>query len=174
MGPMAGLNRCGISRPHWHSIPDRPARSLSRYTDWATRPTLISLVAWNNQIIMCLAECKSSNIALDMMCDVRSSRLTFATCLTSKLEGSRSHSLVEFFIFFVWDVDDWIYGVRKVLVLTSATVHSLNLPLWDILVKIYANGQYPLITKPQFVISLPISPFPAPVTGELYITWSNK
>jgi hypothetical protein len=26
-GPQAGLDRCGKSRPHWDSIPDRPARS---------------------------------------------------------------------------------------------------------------------------------------------------
>ena len=27
MGPRAGLDRCGKSRPYWDSIPDRPARS---------------------------------------------------------------------------------------------------------------------------------------------------
>jgi len=31
VGPRAGLNRCGKSRPHWDLIPDRPARSQSLY-----------------------------------------------------------------------------------------------------------------------------------------------
>ena len=30
VGPRAGLDRCGISRPHRNSIPDRPAHSLYR------------------------------------------------------------------------------------------------------------------------------------------------
>ena len=29
--PRAGLDRCGKSRPHWDSIPNRPARSQSLY-----------------------------------------------------------------------------------------------------------------------------------------------
>ena len=31
MDPRAGLDRCGKSRPHQDSIPDRPARSQSLY-----------------------------------------------------------------------------------------------------------------------------------------------
>jgi hypothetical protein len=31
VGPRAGLDRCGKSRPHQDSIPDRPARSQSLY-----------------------------------------------------------------------------------------------------------------------------------------------
>ena len=31
MGPRAGLDRSGKSRPHWNSIPNRPARSQSLY-----------------------------------------------------------------------------------------------------------------------------------------------
>ena len=31
MGPRAGLDKCGISRPHRDSIPGRPARSQSLY-----------------------------------------------------------------------------------------------------------------------------------------------
>ena len=31
MGPRAGLDRCGISRPTGNRSPDRPARSLSLY-----------------------------------------------------------------------------------------------------------------------------------------------
>ena len=31
MGPRAGLDRCGKSRPHWDSVPDRPAPSQSLY-----------------------------------------------------------------------------------------------------------------------------------------------
>ena len=31
MGPTAGLDECGKSRPHRDSIPDRPARSQSLY-----------------------------------------------------------------------------------------------------------------------------------------------
>jgi len=31
VGPRAGLDRCGKSRPHRDSIPDRPARSQSIY-----------------------------------------------------------------------------------------------------------------------------------------------
>ena len=31
VGPRAGLDRCGKSRPHRNSIPDRPARSQSLY-----------------------------------------------------------------------------------------------------------------------------------------------
>jgi len=31
VGPRAGLDRCGKSRPHRDSIPDRPARSQSLY-----------------------------------------------------------------------------------------------------------------------------------------------
>jgi len=32
LGPRAGMNRCGISRPRWYSKPGPPAHS---YTDWA-------------------------------------------------------------------------------------------------------------------------------------------
>jgi len=31
VGPRAGLDGCGKSRPNWDSIPDRPARSHSLY-----------------------------------------------------------------------------------------------------------------------------------------------
>jgi hypothetical protein len=31
VGPRAGLDRYDKSRPHWDSIPDRPARSQSLY-----------------------------------------------------------------------------------------------------------------------------------------------
>jgi len=31
VGTRASLDRCRKSRPHWDSIPDRPARSLSLY-----------------------------------------------------------------------------------------------------------------------------------------------
>jgi len=31
----------GKSRPHRHSIPDRPTRIVSRYTDWTIRHTMI-------------------------------------------------------------------------------------------------------------------------------------
>jgi len=36
----------GKSRPHWDSIRDRP--SVSRYTDWATRPTHVTIVHVSN------------------------------------------------------------------------------------------------------------------------------
>jgi len=34
----------GKSRPHWDSIPDHPA-VVSCYTDWATRPTVVTVLA---------------------------------------------------------------------------------------------------------------------------------
>jgi hypothetical protein len=47
VGPRTGLDRCGISRPHRDSIP-RPISS--RYTDYATRPTVVVVPEVNNGI----------------------------------------------------------------------------------------------------------------------------
>ena len=38
VGPRAGLDRCGISRPHRDSIPGTVQLVASRYTYYATRP----------------------------------------------------------------------------------------------------------------------------------------
>ena len=38
VGPRAGLDRCGKSRPHRDSIPGPSSPVASRYTDCATRP----------------------------------------------------------------------------------------------------------------------------------------
>ena len=43
MGPRAGLDGCGKSRPHRDSIADRPGRSQSLH-DYATRP--IAVMCW--------------------------------------------------------------------------------------------------------------------------------
>jgi len=45
MGPRAGLDRCGKSRPHQDSIPDRPARSHSLYR--------LSFPAHVNLLVLC-------------------------------------------------------------------------------------------------------------------------
>jgi len=39
--PRAGLDRCGKSRPHQVSIPGPSSLVASRYTDYATRPTIL-------------------------------------------------------------------------------------------------------------------------------------
>ena len=48
MGPRAGLDRCGKSRPHRDSIPETVQPVASRYTDYATRPTLYNLIHSNS------------------------------------------------------------------------------------------------------------------------------
>ena len=47
-GPQGRFGGGGNSRPHRDSIPDRPNRQLSRYTDWATRPTRIRMWHFKN------------------------------------------------------------------------------------------------------------------------------
>ena len=52
MGPRAGLDRCGKSRPHRDSIPDRPARSQSLYLLSYTGPFVVMTGE-----IPCIFEC---------------------------------------------------------------------------------------------------------------------
>ena len=45
MGPRAGFDRCGKSRPHRDSIPPTVQPVANRYTDYVTRPTVRNMVA---------------------------------------------------------------------------------------------------------------------------------
>jgi hypothetical protein len=49
VGPTAGVDGCGKSRPHRDSIPNRPARSESLYRLIYPGPitTIIIIIAWN-------------------------------------------------------------------------------------------------------------------------------
>jgi hypothetical protein len=52
VGPRASLDRCGISRPHWDSIPGPSRPVVSRYTNYAIlAPCSLQVVGLFNQSV---------------------------------------------------------------------------------------------------------------------------
>ena len=49
MGPRAGLDRCGKSRPQLRFDPQTAQPIASRYTDYGTQPTHINTTRSNNE-----------------------------------------------------------------------------------------------------------------------------
>jgi hypothetical protein len=73
VGPRAGLDRCGKSRPHRDSDPRTVKPVTSRYTDYATRPTRIKCFIFEIPTFVTALPVQNNHEELDI-----------TACLTSK------------------------------------------------------------------------------------------